>query len=309
MARASKPQAITRADVLRAAKAYVDVPPWRPLRDEVVFDGSRPSRTFHSAFVTAGREYRVFPYVYGGMDTPETFRRRIAEGACPGGWDRVSGHGTSHWQSKRDGGFGLRLTAPRRLAGVDCSAYVSNAWGLPRAWSTFELPQICVRVRREDLRPGDILNRRWSHVRLFERADGEDRVRVYESRGGEGRRPWREGDEQGCVLHHSVPWDPQYIPMTPFPVLLETAAAMKRVRAVCGSKGKLEILAMTVDGSPVAFRAKHLRADSRGLHRVEAAAVLRRPLLPGSHESSVVAVNRVAGQSFRDERSWTFRLE
>ncbi len=304
MTRPSRAPLITRADVLRAARAYVELPPWRPIRDEIAFNPADPEQTFHSAFTAGGREYRVFPYVYGGTDNPETFRRRIAEGACPGGWDRVSGRGTSHWQSKRAGGLGLRLSAPRRLAGVDCSAYVSNCWSLPRAWSTFELPRICVRVRREDLRPGDILNRRWSHVRLFERADDADRVQVYESRGGDGRRPWKEGDEQGCVLHHSLPWDPQYVPMTPFPVLLDVVVGNRgTIRARVGGKGRLEILALTVDRTRAAHRLRPLPVGPRGLRQVEVSAALQRPPTAAPHVVSVTAVNRIAGQAFLDHPS------
>jgi len=52
--------------------------------------------------------------------------------------------------------------------GVDCSGFVSQCWGLTSKRSTSTLPAICVPLPSwDDLRPGDIVDRPGSHVRLF----------------------------------------------------------------------------------------------------------------------------------------------
>ncbi len=54
-------------------------------------------------------------------------------------------------------------------AGVDCSGFVSRAWGIAKR-GTSGLAQVATPVRRlQDLRPGDAFNRAGSHVRLLVR--------------------------------------------------------------------------------------------------------------------------------------------
>ena len=55
-----------------------------------------------------------------------------------------------------------------RAAGVDCSGFVSRAWGLKAHNGTFKLASIAAPLPTIfDLKPGDILNRPGNHVRLF----------------------------------------------------------------------------------------------------------------------------------------------
>ncbi|MCG8922232.1 PQQ-like beta-propeller repeat protein [Lentzea sp. CC55] len=59
--------------------------------------------------------------------------------------------------------FGTRYGAYR----TDCSGFVSMAWGLRISYTTHILEQVAHRIDWEDLRPGDALNDRESHVALF----------------------------------------------------------------------------------------------------------------------------------------------
>ena len=120
--------------VITNARMYLYMQPWTPLRDEHAFKSANPAHTFHSAFrIAAGKQldatcsaryYEVMPYVFGGSDSITKFQNRIYNRTCPGGWDRISANTTSHWYS----GLGYGARVPGNLAGIDCSAYVSNCW-------------------------------------------------------------------------------------------------------------------------------------------------------------------------------------
>jgi hypothetical protein len=71
------------------------------------------------------------------------------------------------------------------VAGVDCSAFVSAAWGLSTHFSTIAIPAISKHLPSGwDLLPGDALNKPGSHVMLFVRFTPDKRVEVLESSTG-----------------------------------------------------------------------------------------------------------------------------
>jgi hypothetical protein len=76
--------------------------------------------------------------------------------------------------------------APRSDAtGVDCSAFVSAAWGLATHFTTAAIPAIAQPVSNPwDLRPGDALDKPGSHVMLFLRFTGDRMAEVMESSPG-----------------------------------------------------------------------------------------------------------------------------
>ena len=93
-------------------------------------------------------------------------------------------------------------------SGLDCSAFVSQVWGVSRH-TTDSLSQVATPISKEELQPGDALNlttsadsRGTGHVRLFEKwADAaHTRMWVYEE------TPPRS-------VHHVINWDPNYTPM------------------------------------------------------------------------------------------------
>lgn len=104
--------------------------------------------------------------------------------------------------------------------GLDCSAFVSRAWGISRH-TTDTLPQVAREISKEELQPGDALNlptwrdgKRFGHVRLFAGwANAEHTLmEVYEAASPPGR-----------VVRHVIPYDPAYTPLR-----LATLAAAER---------------------------------------------------------------------------------
>jgi cell wall-associated NlpC family hydrolase len=112
------------------------------------------------------------PYMWGGFDTPESFDAALRAGKWAGD---IS---TSEKRRLLDDAVSLRC------AGIDCSGFVSRCWRLPRSYSTRELQALCDPIKDlSQLRPGDILNKYNSHVRLFAGwADPEGKsMRMYEA--------------------------------------------------------------------------------------------------------------------------------
>lgn len=94
--------------------------------------------------------------------------------------------------------------------GMDCSAFVSRAWGLARH-TTDTLPQVARVISKDELQPGDALNlptwrdaQRAGHVRLFAGWANAERtlMHVYEAAATAGR-----------VIKHVIPYDPAYTPL------------------------------------------------------------------------------------------------
>ena len=69
--------------------------------------------------------------------------------------------------------------------GVDCSAFVSAAWGLATHFTTAAIPAISRRLDNPwDLQPGDALNKPGSHVMLFLRFTPDRKAEVMEASPG-----------------------------------------------------------------------------------------------------------------------------
>lgn len=113
-----------------------------------------------------GQEVRGVPYCWGCFGSLVQFKRRVDAGTLAG-----------NWCTRED---------PRRdTAGVDCSAFVSAAWGLARHYTTADIPGITKPLANPwDLKPGDALNKPGSHVMLFVRFTPDRKVEVLESATG-----------------------------------------------------------------------------------------------------------------------------
>ena len=322
---------VTRSDVMRNARQYLNIQGWSPRTDVHVFDPNDPSHTFHSAYeiaqapVTPAQgqsrpmEYDVMPYVFGGnddfptgIDSRSAFLMRIQNGVCPGGWDRTTGQPTTHWYRDQPNGLGYGYHVARNLAGIDCSGYVSRSWGLRGKYGTSTLPNICLEIDRSELKEGDILNRRGRHVRIFVNAVGSNQIRVFESVGGGRRRSYRPGDEIGRVVDHIINWDENYTPLSPFPQFSEFAPApatyaraqnpRPEISGRCRGSGGVEIAAMGVNDASIPFSGSSVS---------DGAAASYNPcgdLPPGRYKVTVIAINHIARTSFRDEFSWEFDL-
>jgi len=112
------------------------------------------------------QEVRGVPYCWGCHGSLANFRVRVEAGIMAGN------------VCTRD--------PPRAdVAGVDCSAFVSAAWGLSVHYTTAAIPAIAKTVENPwDLKPGDALNKPGSHVMLFLRFTPDRKAEVMESSTG-----------------------------------------------------------------------------------------------------------------------------
>src|SRR6266481_9461846 len=112
------------------------------------------------------QEVRGVPYCWGCHGSLANFRLRVEAGTMAGNV--------------------CTRNAPRSdVAGVDCSAFVSAAWGLSVHYTTAAIPAIAKTVENPwDLKPGDALNKPGSHVMLFLRFTPDRKAEVMESSTG-----------------------------------------------------------------------------------------------------------------------------
>ncbi len=111
------------------------------------------------------QEVRGIPYCWGCHGSLEQIRGKLERGV-------LAGNICTH-------------NAPRGDAtGVDCSAFVSAAWGLANHFTTSAIPSIASRINPLDLRPGDALDKPGSHVMLFLRFTADRKAEVMESSPG-----------------------------------------------------------------------------------------------------------------------------
>ena len=121
-----------------------------------------------------GQQVRGVPYCWGCHGSLASFRSQVEHGMKAG---NVCTH-----------------NAPRNdVTGVDCSAFVSAAWGLAVHYTTAAIPAIAKPVTNPwDLRPGDALDKPGSHVMLFLRFTPDRKAEVMVSfNGGLKGRVWR----------------------------------------------------------------------------------------------------------------------
>ncbi len=129
------------------------------------------------------QEVRGVPYCWGCHGSLANFRHRIESGTMAGNV--------------------CTRNAPRAdVAGVDCSAFVSAAWGLSVHYTTAAIPAIAKPVENPwDLKPGDALNKPGSHVMLFLRFTPDRKAEVMEaSTGGCNGRVCRNVYPLGSLL-------------------------------------------------------------------------------------------------------------
>jgi hypothetical protein len=112
------------------------------------------------------QEVRGVPYCWGCHGSLNQFRANIANGL-------LAGNVCTHNNPRSD------------ATGVDCSAFVSAAWGLATHFTTAAIPSITAQLSNAwDLQPGDALNKPGSHVMLFLRFTPDRKAEVMESSTG-----------------------------------------------------------------------------------------------------------------------------
>lgn len=164
----------------------------------------RPSnrqQAIETAFAFEGIQWLVTPQNYGA--DPDTSCSGFSRVRRP--WylqgkvgQQVRGvpycwgcHGSlANFQAQMQRGFKAGNVCTRNeprndVAGVDCSAFVSAAWGLSVHYTTAAIPAIARPVSDPwELRPGDALNKPGSHVMLFLRFTPDRKAEVMESSTG-----------------------------------------------------------------------------------------------------------------------------
>ena len=110
------------------------------------------------------------PYKWGGFDDPAEYVRRLGQGYLAGSVC------TCRDPSHND-------CVVEKAAGVDCSGFVSRAWGLVRKYGTSNLSSISTILKNwqsdlDKLKPGDALNRSGNHVRLVAQVTSSPQVRI-----------------------------------------------------------------------------------------------------------------------------------
>lgn len=93
-------------------------------------------------------------YKWGGFDTPESFLHGLQNGKKAG--DVANTHKINLDDAAVSQGS----------VGIDCSGFISRCWGLPKHFSTRDLPGISDPISWDDLRPGDIILKP-GHVLMF----------------------------------------------------------------------------------------------------------------------------------------------
>ena len=115
-------------------------------------------RPVHFTPDVIGKTIGPMPYRWGGDDTPESFKLRVEYGALAGDICTC-----------RDASLGYCLVP--ESAGVDCSGFVSRAWGIEKRGTT-GLLDVATEIKDiSDMRPGDAFLLPGHHVRLLTALD------------------------------------------------------------------------------------------------------------------------------------------
>jgi hypothetical protein len=115
------------------------------------------------------------PYMWGGFSSLMQFDQGIADGVSAGDCDT---HGNGAGSSC--------------AVGVDCSGFVSRAWGLGTKYSTRSIPEISTQYASYDnLKPGDVVNYAGHHVRLIHSVYGNGSFLIIEAAASSTN--WRVG--------------------------------------------------------------------------------------------------------------------
>ena len=113
-----------------------------------------------------GQQVRGIPYCWGCQGSLSQIANKIDHGS-------LAGNVCTHNSPRTD------------VAGVDCSSFVSAAWGLSTHFTTAAIPSIARPLSNPwDLRPGDALNKPRSHVMLFLRFTPDRKAEVMEASPG-----------------------------------------------------------------------------------------------------------------------------
>ena len=173
------PKPITRAKVLELAREFVtkewtleDKNYQRPGTSSVCAKEERQywERPSWLREDLVGKKVTRIPYKWGGFDSPAVYVQRLSQGNLAGSVC------TCRDSSHNDCTVSV-------ATGVDCSGFVSRAWGLPTKEGTSSLPGVSTNIRRWErdlglVKAGDALNKSGNHVRLVVEVVTTPQIRV-----------------------------------------------------------------------------------------------------------------------------------
>jgi hypothetical protein len=162
---------LTRAQVIETANAFASIR-WRvnpsaygPTPDTACTGFNRVRRPGYLNG-KVNQEVQGIPYCWGCMGSLPQIATLIDRGM-------------------KAGNVCTRNDPRRDVAGVDCSAFVSAAWGLQTHFTTIAIPSIAKPLPNPlGLLPGDALNKAGSHVMLFVRFTPDKKAEVIEASTG-----------------------------------------------------------------------------------------------------------------------------
>ena len=148
-------ETLTRDEVIANASTYANLK-W--------FCEKKNARKDYN-LLTPGKQYKGVPYNWGGFDSTDKFVKKVKKGVVAGNYKKRCGS---------------NLCVREDFAGLDCSGLVSRSWEISR-YSTATFPGISIKISRNLLQPGDILNSESKHVMLFDKFDDDNQMWVYEA--------------------------------------------------------------------------------------------------------------------------------
>ena len=99
-------------------------------------------------------------------------------------------------------------------AGLDCSAFISKAWGVSRL-TTDSLASVSQAISKDELQAGDALN-----LTTGKDPGGEGHVRMFDKWANpEHTKLWVYEETPPQSIHHVINWDSHYQPMRRFNTL------------------------------------------------------------------------------------------
>jgi hypothetical protein len=155
----------TPEDAVRTALTYTELE-WLPEARHIRHGKDLKGITVHTPDTTLtahgddrgwwqpGVTAKGMAYKWGGFDTPESFLAGLEKG-------KKAGDVANSYKIGLD-----NAAISQGSVGIDCSGFVSRCLGLPRHFSTPELPSICDPIAWEDLRTGDLILKK-GHVLMF----------------------------------------------------------------------------------------------------------------------------------------------
>jgi hypothetical protein len=183
---------VTRQQIESAANYYFNTPTYVP--------ASRVNATcrIKPSYITGAGSYNSVPYSWGQWDSPRDFSNKMS-----GSTTIYAGHVANFYSS-----------CSVRPAGVDCSGFVGQTWGLPgHPFYTGNVVSsgYARTISWQELRKGDALNWSGNHIMLFVSGSYGNSISTWEATGDPGIekaarnvRPWSQARNYQPIRYNGL---------------------------------------------------------------------------------------------------------